>query len=337
MIRFAAPEYLQLLWVIPVLLILIFTDYRWRLSAINSWASASLRHSSLPTLATANVTVKRTLSVVALAAVIVALSGPQVGTKIVEVTREGSDIAIAIDLSYSMLTEDIAPNRFEKARHEIVRLLGKLRGDRIALVPFAGAAFVQVPMTLDYSAVNSILSILEPGIIPVPGTSLANAVKQARRSYSNDNKAQKVLIIITDGEDLEEGISEEIDLARKEGIVIYTIGMASPTGGPIPEKNRRGRVSSYRKDDKGGTIISRLNEPLLKEIAAKTDGEFYQATTTGDEFRQLFDKLSGLDKDIFEAKEYSDYEDRFQWFVAFALILLIAEQMIPQGRKRSKE
>lgn len=303
---------------------------------MRSWANEPLWDSAIPHRAPGKVLTKRLILVAAVVFILVALSGPQVGTRIVEVTREGSDIAIALDVSQSMLTEDITPNRMMKTQHEVVKFLGRLRGDRVALVPFAGVAFVQVPLTLDYAAVNSILHAMEPGMIPQPGTSLAAAIKQARRAFRIESEAQKVIILITDGEDHEKGAIEEAKEAAKEGIIIYTVGMASPAGGPIPIKDTNGRISGYKKDSDGSTVVSRLNDKILIEIAKLTGGEFYRASAIGDEFNQIFNQISGLDKEQFEAKEYSDFEHRFQWPLTAALLLIVISEAIAPGRRKRK-
>ncbi|MCF7810409.1 VWA domain-containing protein [bacterium] len=337
MIRFAHPEYLFLLWLVGLIAVIIFFEYKWRLSAMRKWAKEPLWDAALPDRAPGMILLKRLLLTGALGMLVLALSGPQVGTKLVEVTREGADVAIAVDVSQSMLTEDITPNRMMKARHEIQKFLSDLRGDRVALVPFAGVAFVQVPLTLDYSAVNSILNALEPGMIPQPGTSLSAAIKQSMRAFSDESKAQRVIILITDGEDHEQGALDEAKEAAKEGVIIYTVGMASPTGGPIPEKDERGRITGYKKDEKGGTVISRLDDKLLSEIAKTTGGEFYRATSVGSEFKDIFRKIAGLDKEQFEAKEYTDYEDRFQWLLSAALILILIAEFLPRSRRKKKQ
>ena len=336
MIRFAHPEFLVLLWTVPILLLVVWFEHLWRLKTMHRWAGEPLWDTALPHRAPGRKLARRLMSVAAIGLILIALSGPQVGTRMIEVTREGSDIAIAVDVSQSMLTEDITPNRMLKAQHEIVKFLGRLRGDRVALVPFAGVAFVQVPLTLDYGAVNSILHALEPGMIPQPGTSISAAINQARRAFRAEGKAQKIIIIISDGEDHEKGAIEAAKEAGEEGIIIYTIGMASPAGGPIPERNERGRVSGYKKDSNGGTVISRLDEKLLTDIARVTGGQFYRASAVGSEFGDIFKQITGLDKEEFETKEFTDFEHRFQWLLAAAFLLIVIGEIIPPGRWRKK-
>ena len=336
MIRFAHPEYLVLLWGIPVLLVITWWEHSWRLQAMRNWANSELWDFTFPHRSPNRILLRQILSVSAIGCLVFAISGPQVGTREIEVTREGSDIAIAIDVSRSMWCEDVVPDRLSKARHEISRLLNLLRGDRISLIPFSSFAFVQVPLTLDYSAVNTLLYTIDPNVMPEQGTSLSEAIKQCMRTFSDESKAQRIIILITDGEDHEGEALEQAKKAAESGTIIYTVGMASSMGGPIPIKTKRGKVSGYLKDSRGATVISRLNEDILKEIADITDGEYYGASATGDEFRKLFKKIAGLDKELFETKQYTDYEDRFQWFAAAAFLLILIGQIIPPGRRRQR-
>ena len=325
---------LNLLWLIPVLFLFVWLEYRWKLNAMRKWASQSLWDMVIPNRAPVNLLWKRILFVMAVGLLIFALSGPQVGTRLVEVTRQGTDIALAVDLSQSMLVEDLTPNRFQRARHEINRFMDRLAGDRVALIPFARVAFVEVPMTLDHAAVNSKLNALKPEMIPHPGTSLAATIKQARRVFSSKSQAQKIIVIVTDGEDHEPDAIDEAKEAAKEGILIYTIGMATTSGGPIPLKSQYGKISGYKKDRSGNTIVSKLNEDLLTEISRVTGGEFYRATQTGSEFKQLYKTISGMDKENFETKQFTDFEDRFQYPAALALLLIAIGQLIPPARRR---
>lgn len=336
MIRFARPEYLYLLWLLPFIAAAVVYEYRWRKNALAGWANPATLDTILPERAPFRLLIKRLLATIAMAVLILALAGPQVGTKLVEVSREGTDVVIALDVSKSMLAEDLTPNRLLKARHGILRFLQMLRGDRVALVPFAGVAFVQVPLTLDYGAFGAVLNALEPGIIPHPGTALGEAIAQSRRAFRKEGKAQKTLILITDGEDHEEGALEQAKEAAKEGVIIFTVGMASPAGAPIPEKDAVGHITGYKNDRDGGTVISRLNEKLLVDIADATGGEFFRDNPSGDEFKRIYDRLSGMDKQKFEQKQFTDYEDRFQWLLVLAMIILLLEELIPPYRLRRK-
>lgn len=335
MIRFAHPEYLYYLYALPVLVILTLLELRWRKAAMLRWANEPLWDSAFPHRAPKNIFIKRLLGVSAIGLLILAISGPQVGTRQIEVKREGTDIVIALDVSRSMYATDIAPSRLIKARHEITRLMKRLRGDRVALVPFAEVAFVQIPLTLDYSAVVTALNAIDPEVIPYPGTSLTEAIKQGQRAFRIESRAQKILILITDSEDHSSNAVKQAEEAAKEGVRIFAVGMATPQGGPIPVTDDRGRITGY-KEFNGATVVSRLNENILIDIAQATGGEYFRATKTGTEFENIFKKISGMDTQEFETKQFTDYEDRFQWPAALAFVLIALEMMIPAGRRRKE-
>lgn len=334
MIRFAHPWALQLIWLVPIALVVAWLEYRWRLKAMSSWAKEALWDASLPDRAPMRLALKRGFWALAIGFIALALAGPQVGTRTMQVTREGTDVVIALDVSKSMLAEDVAPSRMLKAKHEILKLLEQLRGDRVALVPFAGAAFVQVPLTLDYGALGSMLNSLDPGMIPQPGTAIGDAIKQARKAFRSESKAQKILILITDGEDQENGAVTEAKEAAKEGVLIFTVGMASPEGAPIPEKDDAGRVMGYKQASGSGTVISKLNESLLTDVAGSTGGDYYRDNPGGDEFRKIYERILGMSREKFEQKQFTDYEDRFQWPLAMAFLLLLADELVLPYRRR---
>lgn len=334
MIRFSNGWALQLLYLLPLLLLMVYFEYRWRLKSLSKWAEMSMWKHSFPNIATFRLLLKRILLFLSLSFLIVALAGPQVGTRIMEIKREGTDIAIIVDFSHSMLAEDVAPNRLERARHEIRRFLSKLRGDRVALVPFAGASFIQVPLTLDYGSVHSLLDVLDPDIMPHYGSNIGEAIKIARNAFVEESKAQRVMLIISDGEEHTPKAIEEAKQAAKEGIIIFTIGMATPAGAPVPIKDRRGNVVRFKQDRGGSIVVSKLDEQLLQEIASVTGGQYYRTTSSGDEFNQIIQRLGRLDAEQHEGKMFTDYEDRFQWPLGAALLLLIAEELIPPYRRR---
>lgn len=334
MIRFAHPQILMLLWAVPALLALVWWEYIWRLNAMKRWAKSPLWDVALPMRAPGRVFLQRILTTVAIGLIFIALAGPQVGTRLIEVKREGTDVVIALDVSESMNAEDIQPSRLIKARHEIIRLLKQLRGDRVALVPFAGVAFVQSPLTLDYSAVATMLNAIEPGIIPDPGTSLSEAIKQSMAAFKMDSKAEKIIVLITDSEDHDSNPIELAKEAAKAGIKIFTIGMATPEGAPVPIKDDRGRLTGY-KQYKNNTVVSRLNEDLLRQISDVSGGEYFRATKTGREFERFHERISGMKTEEFESKQFTDYEDRFQWFLGLALVILFVSGVILPARRET--
>jgi Ca-activated chloride channel family protein len=267
----------------------------------------------------------------------VALANPQIGTKLEEVTRQGVDIIIAVDVSKSMLAEDITPNRLEKAKHAIGRFLDLLEGDRIGLVAFAGMAHVQCPLTLDYSAAKLFLSVIDPALIPQPGTAIGEAIKSATKAFNAQERKHKVLILITDGEDHEADPLEATKEAGQQGVIIYTVGIGSPQGVPIPEYNQAGSQIGFKKDRQGSVVTTKLDIYTLQKIAFETGGKYYLASSSESELDEIYDEITSLEKKELVSKQFSQYEDRFQIFLAIGFLLLVAEILIPERRKVKAE
>jgi Ca-activated chloride channel family protein len=265
---------------------------------------------------------------------LLALARPQFGTRVETVKREGQDIFVALDVSLSMLAEDIRPNRLEKAKREISQLIDRLAGDRIGLIAFAGEAFVQCPLTLDYGASRLFLSAMDPELIPVPGTAIGEAIRKAMDSFSEEDRKSKVLVIITDGEDHIGGLSEILSDAAQEGIVIYTIGIGTLQGVPIPDSVRSG---SFKKDQQGQVILTRMNEGSLREIANTTGGQHFRVTTSATELDQIYAAVSGMEKKELSAREVTLFDEKFQPVLAVALMLLIAEFLLSGSRRFRRE
>jgi Ca-activated chloride channel family protein len=240
-----------------------------------------------------------------------------------EVKREGVDLMIAIDLSYSMMAQDIKPNRLERAKQAISRLIDKLEGDRIGLVVFAGEAYVQLPITTDYSAAKLFLSTVNTSIIPTQGTKIGNAIDLCSKSFDKENTQSKAIIIITDGETHDEEAIESATKARKEGIYIHTLGMGLTKGGPIPIYNKYGSTSEFRKDREGNVIITKLNESMLKEIALAGEGTYVRANNSKSGLSSLFEEINKMEKKEIGTMVFTNFKDRFQIFIGISLVLLI--------------
>jgi Ca-activated chloride channel family protein len=250
------------------------------------------------------------------------------------VRRTGVDIILALDISYSMNTEDVTPSRLAKAKAEARGLIERLRGDRIGLVAFAGSAAVLCPLTLDYGAVSLFLDTVNPGTIADPGTSLAAAIRTANGAFIAQEKKYKVLIILTDGEDLEGQTDKAVEAAREGGVIIYTIGIGTQEGKPIPERDAKGDIVEYRKDPAGQVVISRLDERSLAEIATETAGRYYLSTTGEGELDQIYAEISGMEKKELESKLIQNFEDRFQYPLSLAVLCLALELWICERRKK---
>lgn len=262
------------------------------------------------------------------------LARPQLGTKLTLMKREGVDMVIAIDVSLSMLAEDIKPSRLEKAKQEINGLISRMRGDRVGLVAFAGVSFIQCPLTLDYSAAKLFLDIIDVNLIPQPGTAIGDAIRTSIKAFNQKERKYKVLIILTDGEDHDSDPLGAAEEALKEGIRIYTIGIGSVQGEPIPIKDGRGQVTGFKKDKEGSVVVSRLDEVTLQKIALTTGGKYYHATSGEMELDKIYDEISKMEKKELEGKLMTQYEDRYQYFLLISVVLLTIEFLISERRSK---
>jgi Ca-activated chloride channel family protein len=264
---------------------------------------------------------------------ILSLARPQWGAKMETVRRHGVDIVVALDTSYSMNAEDVAPSRLEKGKNEIRSLIEKLKGDRIGVVSFAGTAVVHCPLTLDYGAAKLFLDVINTEIIPEPGTALATAIETATSAFSAKERKYKVLIIFTDGEDLEGEVEAAVKKAKEAGVIIYTIGVGTSEGTPIPVRDEKGDIVEYRKDERGQVVVSRLDEASLARIALETGGRYYISSTAEVELDAIYDEVSKLEKKELESRFFQNYEDRFQYPLAMAILCLVIETWIGDRRK----
>lgn len=326
MIRLANPQYLWLLWLGLAALALVIYALRKRRLEREKFAGTELLTKLAPDLSRAKMLIKGLLLVSAVFLIVWTIADPQIGTRIEEVKREGVDIIVAVDVSNSMIAEDVAPNRLYKAKHVLSSFIDRLKGDRIGIIAFAGAAFVQCPLTLDYSAAKMYTDILDTALIPVQGTALSEAILMAEQGFVGQETSQKVLVILTDGEDHEAKVDAAVESAKQKGIVIYTVGMGSPGGAPIPGSG------GYLQDRTGSVVLSKLNEGLLSDIALKTGGGYYRATTGENELDKIYEKIFGMDKTELSSKQFTDYEDRFQYFAALALLLLLLEIAVSERK-----
>ncbi|MDH4070986.1 MAG: VWA domain-containing protein, partial [Ignavibacteria bacterium] len=326
MIRFAQSDYLTvLLLLIPALAGLFWFAIRSRKRNIGLFVNPGLFPRLAGTASTAKQWVKFGLTVAAAGMVTLALANPQIGTRMEEVKREGIDLFIALDVSNSMKAEDLKPNRIEKARLEIRSLIDRLRGDRIGLVVFAGEAYTQCPLTTDYGAAYLFLDVVNSDVVPVQGTSIGSAIQRCLDSFDFENPTSKVIVIITDGEDTEGDAFEAAREAAERDVKIYTIGMGSPAGSPIPLYNAAGRQTDFKRDRSGNVVVSKLDEISLQQIAELAGGEYFRASNSQDELDEIYEDINALDKQEFDTTRFTDYEDRFQILLAIALLFLLVE------------
>jgi len=248
----------------------------------------------------------------------------KMGTKIETVKREGVDVVFAIDVSKSMLAEDIAPNRIEKAKQLVTQIINGLGSDRVGIIAYAGSAYPQLPITTDYSSAKLFLSQMDTDMLSSQGTAISEAIELAKTYYNDEEQTNRVLFIISDGEDHVGESANIAEQASEEGIRIFTIGVGDEAGGPIPIK-RNGIVQSYKKDNEGETVITKLDAQTLRDIASEANGEYINGSNTAQVVETVQDLLNGMDKKEFESKQFADFKDQFQWFLGIALFFLFID------------
>lgn len=333
MLRFFYPEILDLFYIIPLLLILIFIFYIFRKKRlISQFANKKVINFILLDKSYTKEYIKFFIFLLAISLIILAAARPQIGSKLEEVKIVGSDVFILLDVSNSMAAQDLKPNRLEQAKYEISTFIKKLQGDRVGLIVFAGDAFVQIPLTTDYQAANLFLESIDFDIVPSQGTSIAKALDLAIKSTDFSKNSKKVFILISDGEDHEGDLESVLSEIKSKNIVIYTIGMGSPLGSPIPILNSTGEVIGFKKDRDGNTVVTKLDEFTLKKLAEETDGKYFLATGNQNELDLIYKDLMAFEKAEFGNKKITEYEDKFYLFLIPALILLIIEILISDKR-----
>lgn len=330
--RFANSEYLYLLLALPlVILLFILNEYRKR-KAFRKLGDITVIKKLLPDLSKYRPSVKFILQMIAVALAVIMIARPQFGSRIEEVKRQGVEVIIALDVSNSMLAEDIQPSRLERAKQAISRLVETLDNDKIGLIVFAGDAYTQIPVTTDYISAKMFLSTISPDIVPKQGTAIGSAIDLAIRSFSPGAGKSKAMIIITDGENHEDDPAGKAKEAAAAGIVIHTIGIGSAEGVPIAV-SQNGK-KDFLKDADGNTVITKLDENILKEIAGAANGKYVRANNSNIGLDEIFSDIKKLKKQELEGKMYTEYNDQFQIFAGTALLLLLADFMIMDRKNR---
>ena len=312
------------LGIIPIIIFVFLVLQIWKHKAQNKFANKQLLKRLSPTTSLFKSVLKVILLCLAFACLSVALVNPKVGTKLETVKREGVDIVFAVDVSKSMLAEDIAPNRLEKAKQLVTQIINNLASDRIGIIAYAGKAFPQLPITTDYAAAKMFLQNMNTDMLSSQGTAINEAIKLSTTYFDDEQQTNRVLIIISDGEDHSEEAASVAEEANTSGIRIFTIGVGSIKGGPIPEK-RNGILLNYKKDNQGKTVITRLNEEVLQNIAEEANGVYINGNITRDVVDNIGEILNGMDKTEFEAKQFADFKDQFQWFLGFGIFFLLLD------------
>ena len=333
MFRFGNPEYLYLLLLIPVLGLLFGLAQHNKKKALARFGDLSVIEQLMPFVSKSKPVLKFIFLTIAIVSIIFALSDPQFGSKLEKVKRKGAEIIIALDVSNSMLAEDIKPNRLERAKQAISKLVDNLENDRIGLVVFAGDSYIQVPVTSDYTAAKMFLSSINTNIVSKQGTAIGSAIDLAMNSFTPESEMEKALIIITDGENHEDDAVKAAKLAKEKGITIHTIGMGSPQGAPIPLNKGYGQTI-FQQDKDGNTVISKLDQKTLQEIANAGEGVFIRANNTQTGLNKLFERINKMEKKEMEEKIYTEFEHRFQYLLAIALFFILLDFFIPERKSK---
>ena len=315
------------------------------LAALEWWAAARRRRAldrfgergridRLTSVASRRRIGRAVLRLVAVALLATALARPQFGDRVETVRRAGQDVVVALDLSASMEAGDVAPSRLAAARLAVGRLIERFDGDRIGLVAFAGEAFVQSPLTLDYAAATLFLNAMEPDLVPVPGTDLGRAIEVALDGFGDPGERSRQIVVITDGEDHEGTFDAAVERAVDEGVRIHAVGMGSTAGVPIPGFDENGAPSGFLRDAEGSVVTTRLDDVTLQRVADRTGGAYYHAAAgSGAAFDRLVAELTGGEGEEIESREVTRYEEQYQIFLGLALALLVAEALLPERRR----
>jgi len=332
MFRFENEEYLWLLLLIPLLALLFIWFLWWQRKAKSKFGDRALVQKLMPSYISSKLWLKFLLNALALALIIVGLANPQMGSKLEKVERQGIDVIVALDVSRSMLAEDLTPNRLDVSKRIVSKLIDRLGNDRVGLIVFAGSAYLQMPLTIDYSAAKLFLRTIDTDMIPSQGTALGQAINLAKESFDQDATKYKALVLITDGENHENGALDAAKEAKEQGVIIHTMGIGSDVGAPIPEFNSRKQRVGYKKDKNGEVVNSKLEEKILRQIADVTEGDYLRANGTQGEVTKIVATLANMEKKDFEDRVFTDYEDQFQYFMGGALLLLLISFLLSEKR-----
>lgn len=313
--------------IIPVMLMVFLWTFFWKKRIQKSFGSAVVLKRLSPDLSFFKSSLKFITLCLAVGFLMIGLINPKIGTKLETIKREGVDIVFAIDVSKSMLAEDVAPNRLEKSKQLVTQIINNLASDRVGIIAYAGKAFPQLPITTDYASAKMFLQSMNTDMLSSQGTAINEAIQLSRNYFDDEEQTNRVLIIISDGEDHNDLSIEVAEAASEEGIKIYTIGVGSENGGPIPLK-RNGVVMSYKKDQNNETVITKLNKETLRLIANEAKGSYIDGSQTAAVVEQVRAILSVMDKKEFEAKEFAEYKDQFQWFLGIGLFFLILDVLL---------
>jgi Ca-activated chloride channel family protein len=321
MLQWDAPNYFYFLLLIPLMMMGYSFLLVWKRNAKKRFGSPVLLEALAPRHSAFKTHLKFGILLLGISALILAMVNPKMGTELETVKREGVDLVFAVDVSKSMLAEDIAPNRLEKAKRLVSETINKLSGDRVGIIAYAASAVPQLPITTDYESAKMFLQALNTNMLSSQGTAIAEAIELSKTYFDNENQTNRVLCIFSDGEDHEEGGELAAKTAAEEGITIFTVALGTEKGDVIPNK-RNGVTSTFKKDAEGEVVITRMNTTILKEVAENTNGIFLLGDNTSEVVAAITNRLLEMDKAEFEAKQFVRFKDQYQWLLAIGLFLI---------------
>lgn len=328
MFRFAEPLYLYLLAIIPILVVVFWFYKKAQKRRMERFGDHQLMKRLVPLASPKRVRYKFIMLMCSIALILFALAQPQFGSKLKETKRQGVEIILAIDVSNSMLAEDFAPNRLERTKNAVNQLIERLDKDRIGMVVFAGDAYVQLPVTSDYVSAKTFVKGLSPGLVPKPGTSVAKAIELATRSFSEQSTRSRAIILITDGESHDDDPLQSAQVAKDNGVIIYTVGIGTPEGAPIVIEGQS------IKDQEGNMVVSKLEEEMLQQIAVLTSGAYVRATDNSVGLEKILAEIDKMQKQDFDSFVFEQYSDQFYYLAMIALAALLIESLIIDRKNR---
>ena len=327
MYQLEETTYLYILILLPIILLVFIYNKYWQKRTIKKYFDDATFNFLSPELSSTKSYIKTSLTLLIVSILVFGLVNPKIGTELKTVKREGVDIVFAIDVSKSMLAEDIAPNRIFKAKRLVSEIFNKLGSDRVGIIAYASTAIPVLPITNDFSSAKMFLESLNTDMLSSQGTSIVEAIELSKGYFDDENQTNRVLCILSDGEDHEYDENQFISTVSDSGIIILSVGLGSTKGAPIPIKENN-IVKSYKKDDKGEVVITKLNDELLKKIATQSSGKYIKGDNTSLVVDEIINELKEMDKKEFESKQFVSFKDQFQWFLGAGLLLFLVNSII---------
>lgn len=332
-LRFENPQYFYLFSLIPAFLGLFWLSWYFRKRALRRFGQQKVFKILMPWRSVRRPWLRFILQLMAFSMLILAAANPMVGSRMKEAKRQGVDIIIALDVSRSMLAQDIRPNRLERAKMAVSRLIDRLENDRVGIVLFAGSSITQVPITTDHSAAKMMLRMATPESVPMQGTAIGSAIERAMASFQGEDLKNKVIIIVSDGENHIDDPVATAKLAAEAGVIIHTVGIGTQAGAPIPIHNNN-QLAGFLRDNEGNTVVSRYDEATLRQIAQATGGVFRHGSGADLGLNSILEEIKNMEKETFEVLVFADYQSRFHYFVALALLFLVFEIFIFERKNK---